>query len=719
MYTIQKINGITRFKLAMLFISTLLLSAFSASVQAFSTGWLTHPDHPPAQVRFMLTGEVDEINQQAYGLLEVKLDGDWKTYWRSPGEGGVAPLLDWSQSTNLSGLQWYWPTPAFYEQMGVMTLGYKHNVVFPMKLTFDDINEPLAFKGKLTLPTCTNICVLTDYQLDLPAITLTDANIDSEAQHLYQQGLAHVPKKSVPKKNGATEVVNVSFDYQSQQLQVQLAQSTAWKNPQILVDGAQVTDDYFSQPELQITNNVEGDVSRHLVTASYKVTNWLGKTDLVGKSVSITVSDALFAHELTATIDDKPLVENSSSGLLTIIVFALLGGLILNIMPCVLPVLGMKLNSMVASSSASKSTIRVQFLASAAGILTSFWLLAAGLLVLKFTGNAIGWGIQFQSPWFIGFMITITALFSANLLGLFEVQLPSRFSTSLAGKGDSSTVGHFVQGMFATLLATPCSAPFLGTAVAFAFGATVFEMWMVFTFLGLGMALPWLVFALFPSLVSLMPKPGPWMNKVKVIFGVMMLITTLWLLSLLSVFIGTLATVVIGLLLCAYLLFSVVRKQGKNTLIIILAVSIVSISAGLFIGSMTASKWATPLKDDLNWQPLNEQSIDEYVKQGKTVFVDITADWCITCKANKIGVILQKPVYPALQQDHVITMMGDWTKPSDKVTDYLKSHGRFGVPLNVVYGPNAPQGIPLPVILSSDDVIQALEDARGDAQNEN
>jgi suppressor for copper-sensitivity B len=685
-----------RLRLMMLLVSSLLLSSFSVSAQPVSTGWLTHPDHPPVEVRFMLTGQVDKSTHQANGLLEVNLEGEWKTYWRSPGEGGIAPALDWSESTNMSAVEWHWPTPTYYEQLGIMTLGYKHHVIFPMQLTLNDINQPMVFSGKLTLPTCTNICVLTEYELDLPAVTLGEFKTDATAQHLYQQGLANVPTQS-----DSTEVINASFDYDSQHLQVTLQQTNAWQDPQILVDGEKVSDDSFAQPSININDNI--------VTATYKVTNWLGKTHLAGKPVSITVSDALFAYELKAVIDDKPLVKSSSTSLLAMIGFALLGGLILNIMPCVLPVLGMKLNSMLTSFDLSKNTIRLQFLASAFGILTSFWLLASGLVILKLTGHAMGWGIQFQSPWFIGFMVTITALFTANLLGLFEVQLPGRLSTSVANKGGDSTLGHFVQGMFATLLATPCSAPFLGTAVAFALGASLFEMWMVFTFLGLGMALPWLVFALFPNLISFMPKPGLWMHKIKALFGLMMLVTTLWLLTLLVPFIGGLATIVIGLLFCVYLLYRIAKNKGKKTVIVILTLSLLLTSAGLVTASLTTEHWATLIEDDLTWLPLNKNSIDQYVKQGDTVFVDVTADWCITCKANKIGVILQDPVYSELQQESVITMKGDWTKPSDRITHYLKSHQRFGVPLNVVYGPNAPQGLPLSVLLSSDEVIQALE----------
>ncbi len=698
MFTIQKNKSIARLRSVMILTATLLLSLFAvpAMAQSLSTGWLTHPDHPPAQVRFMLTGEVDKVNNQARGLLEVKLDGEWKTYWRSPGEGGVSPVLDWSNSNNVSNLKWHWPTPAYYEQSGIMTLGYKHDVIFPMELTFNDINKPVNFSGKLTLPTCTNICVLTEYDLELDPIALTDIEANPEAQHLYQQGISNVPTQS-----NLTRIIAASFNHESQQLQLQLEHTDGWEKPQILVDGQEITDDYFAQPSITI----DGDIA----TATYKVTNWLGKTDLVGKSISITVSDAIFSHELSTVIDNKPFVERSSTSLLTIMAFALLGGLILNIMPCVLPVLGMKLNSMLASSQSTKRSIRLQFFASATGIISSFWLIAVGLLALKLTGNAIGWGIQFQSPIFIGFMVTITALFTANLLGLFEIQLPSLFSTSIANKGNNSTLGHFIQGMFATLLATPCSAPFLGTAVAFALGASTIEMLLVFTFLGLGMALPWLLFALFPNFVTLMPRPGSWMNKVKVLFGLMMLITTLWLLSLLTPFIGGFSTFIIGFLLSIYLLYRVGKTQGKNTVIAIIAVIVLTSSAALIIGSMTTKHWATPIEDNLAWQPLNENAINEYVEQGKTVVVDVTADWCITCKANKIGVILQDPVYPALQQKNIITMKGDWTHPSTKITNYLKSHQRFGVPLNVVYGPNAPQGIALPVLLNSDDVIQALD----------
>ncbi|GAL32041.1 membrane protein suppressor for copper-sensitivity ScsB [Vibrio maritimus] len=393
--------------------------------------------------------------------------------------------------------------------------------------------------------------------------------------------------------------------------------------------------------------------------------------------------------------------------------FALLGGLILNIMPCVLPVLGMKLNSIISGAGQSRKQVRLSFLASSAGIITSFLLLAGALSALKMAGHMIGWGIQFQSSGFIILMAVVTLLFAANLLGLFNIQLPSSMSTWLATKGDHSYSGHFIQGMFATLLATPCSAPFLGTAVAYALGASYVQLWLIFAFLGIGMSIPWLMFTVFPGLVKAFPKPGAWMNKLKLMFGTMMLLTSLWLTSLLSAFIGTTATVlIIGIVVIASFVM-VGKVYGRKAFILMSGLSVFALGGGLIVGSVTADSWSTPIVDDLNWQRLDAQSIPSLVAEGKTVFVDVTADWCITCKANKIGVVLQDPVYSQLQQANVVTMRGDWTTPSDSVTGYLQSYGRFGVPFNIVYGPKHPEGIALPVILTSDNVIQALNAANG------
>ncbi|WP_154140925.1 protein-disulfide reductase DsbD family protein [Photobacterium damselae] len=676
-----------------------LMMSLSVHASTLTTGWVHNPQHPPVAVRLMLTGEKNEANKTVEGLLEVKLDKDWKTYWRSPGEGGTAPSINWELSSNLNSVDWHWPLPKRYEFLGVETLGYKHDVIFPMTFHLDDMNKPVFLSGKLTMSSCTSICVLTDYELSL------DFNPEKlvpsvDAMVLYNKGNSLVPKPST-----AVELTQVSYDEAKKIVSIVATNKAGWTNPDVFVDGQSkpVKQTSFLTPKI--------DVSGEQLIAQVPVSSWFGTPKLVGEPLSVTITDKDIAVELSKTADNKPVIALQNDSLLKVIGLALLGGLILNIMPCVLPVLGMKLSSVISAKGLERRQIRAQFIASALGILVSFWLLAGFLALLKVSGQALGWGVQFQSPWFIGAMMIITGLFAANMLGLFEIRLSSNTNTWLATRGGNSYGGHFVQGMFATLLATPCSAPFLGTAVAFALGANYLTLFAIFTALAVGMAAPWLLIALFPQLANALPKPGMWMNTVKTIFGLMMLVTSLWLLSLMANFFSLKIVIVIGVIALALLLSQLWRIKGKRATLLTVGFLIIVTAIGLIIGSLTADKWAKPLPQDHHWTPLNVEQIKLDVAQGKTVFVDVTADWCITCKANKVGVILQEPVYSALDQENIVLMRGDWTKPSDYVTNFLQSHGRFGVPFNIVYGPAAPNGIELPVILTSEQVLDALKQA--------
>ncbi|MGR5282169.1 protein-disulfide reductase DsbD family protein [Photobacterium damselae] len=676
-----------------------LMMSLSVHASTLTTGWVHNPQHPPVAVRLMLTGEKNEANKTVEGLLEVKLDKDWKTYWRSPGEGGTAPSINWELSSNLNSVDWHWPLPKRYEFLGVETLGYKHDVIFPMTFHLDDMNKPVFLSGKLTMSSCTSICVLTDYELSL------DFNPEKlvpsvDAMVLYNKGNSLVPKPST-----AVELTQVSYDEAKKIVSIVATNKAGWTNPDVFVDGQSkpVKQTSFLTPKI--------DVSGEQFIAQVPVSSWFGTPKLVGEPLSVTITDKDIAVELSKTADNKPVMALQNDSLLKVIGLALLGGLILNIMPCVLPVLGMKLSSVISAKGLERRQIRAQFIASALGILVSFWLLAGFLALLKVSGQALGWGVQFQSPWFIGAMMIITGLFAANMLGLFEIRLSSNTNTWLATRGGNSYGGHFVQGMFATLLATPCSAPFLGTAVAFALGANYLTLFAIFTALAVGMAAPWLLIALFPQLANALPKPGMWMNTVKTIFGLMMLVTSLWLLSLMANFFSLKIVIVIGVIALALLLSQLWRIKGKRATLLTVGFLIIVTAIGLIIGSLTADKWAKPLPQDHHWTPLNVEQIKQDVAQGKTVFVDVTADWCITCKANKVGVILQEPVYSALDQENIVLMRGDWTKPSDYVTNFLQSHGRFGVPFNIVYGPAAPNGIELPVILTSEQVLDALKQA--------
>jgi suppressor for copper-sensitivity B len=691
------------------------LAVQSADFIQTSTGWLNSPLHKPVSVQMQLTGQVDKQQKTVDLLLDIMLEGDWKTYWRSPGEGGVAPTFNWQEeSQNITNINWFWPAPKRYPVLGVDTLGYKHKIHLPLTLDLQNLSKPTLLKGRFTIASCTTICVLSDYDIKL-AFTANDLIVDQDIAFNYAQAKGSVPilidqaQIKEGKNNVSINALQSYWDQNKQQLTVQINNQFNWNNPDLFVDLQQPELDgiFFSKP----TININGKQ----LTATFDASSWAGEVDLTSTQFHATVIDTNISAELISTTSHQPIVNlGEISNIFSMFLIALLGGLILNIMPCVLPVLGMKLSSVLGTHGIKKSHIRKQFLVSSFGIISSFWLLALFLLLLKLSGEALGWGIQFQNPYFIASMVAITALFAANMLGLFEIQLPSNMQTWLAKQGDHSYMGNYLQGMFATLLATPCSAPFLGTAVAFALGASTTELFVIFTALGLGMALPWLLIALFPSIALLLPQPGKWMGAVKLIFALMILATCLWLLSLLTSFIGLTYVIVITLVLLVLLFTLVAKKHGKRVLLIILASLLLISALGLLVSSLTAKHWASPLASDLVWHPLDTEQLKRHVEEGKTVFVDVTADWCVTCKANKIGVILQDPVYSALKADNIILMKGDWTVRSDKITHYLQSYGRYGVPFNIVYGPNTAEGIELSTILSSEAIVNAIATSQGE-----
>ncbi|MDD9914499.1 MAG: thioredoxin family protein, partial [Rhodospirillaceae bacterium] len=389
---------------------------------------------------------------------------------------------------------------------------------------------------------------------------------------------------------------------------------------------------------------------------------------------------------------------------------ALLGGLLLNLMPCVLPVLSIKLLSVVSYGGREAASVRFGFLATAAGIVTSMLVIAAALLGVKAAGMSVGWGIQFQQPVFLAFMALIVALFAYNLFGLFEIHLPQRLSDmSLRASDQPSAAGHFMTGAFATLLATPCSAPFVGTAVGFALSRDTLEILSVFAALGVGLALPYLAVAAFPRLATALPRPGTWMVVLRQIMGVALAATAIWLLTVIAVQIGTEGALILtamlvlmgGVLLIQRLPGS---RLGRHAGKAVFALSIAALA--LPVVHMPSGN-AVAVAESGRWERFDQAEIARLVASGKTVFVDVTADWCITCQVNKKVVLDTQPVASWLDSQNVVAMRADWTRPNQDVANYLASFGRYGIPFNAVYGPDAPQGIALPELLTSDIVVQA------------
>jgi suppressor for copper-sensitivity B len=331
----------------------------------------------------------------------------------------------------------------------------------------------------------------------------------------------------------------------------------------------------------------------------------------------------------------------------------------------------LKLSSVLGHGGGDDRHVRLSFLATAAGIATAFLALAASLSGLKLAGHAVGWGIQFQQPVFLGVLAALCLIFAANLWGWFEVPLPA-LAGDLALAADRRTVRHkmlgaFLTGVFATILATPCSAPFVGTAIGFALSRGTGDIFAIFLAMALGLALPYLAVAAVPGLATRLPKPGRWMLWLKKLLGISMAATALWLVWVLAGQTGVIGD-------------PPEERAGGG---------------------------------GFPWEKFDEAAIPSLVASGKTVFVDVTAEWCLTCKANKTLVLDQPNVSATFLVLGTELMVADWTKPDPAISTYLTKFGRYGIPLNVVYGPKAPQGIPLPELVTTDAVLAALKQASG------
>lgn len=653
---------------------------------AADTGWQVSPQNDHARIRFQAERDQNRIQ----GLLTVELKPGWKTYWRSPGEGGVAPKISWPEGVTDS---WSWPVPSRFDISGMTTQGYHDKVT--ILIVLDGVKGD-ALDGTLTLSTCSNVCLLTDYPLHLDFTQPVDADFRDAFDHAM---------RSIPGSSG------VSSDL------------TAW-----LADGNLVitgtTDGKWDNPGIYF-DPLEGDIlpgepviklDGHQLRVTVPVTDeWGDKpTSLEGKALSFVLTNGSKAQQTAMTVGATP-AAFAAPGTGKMMLFALLGGLILNLMPCVLPVMGMKLNSILHAGS-NKRTIRLRFLATSAGILTSFMLLAAMVTVLKLTGASLGWGIQFQNPWFIGLMVAVTFLFALNLFGVFEMLLPSATAGRLAATGGAGLGGSFCEGMFATLLATPCSAPFLGTAVAFALGAPLQTLWLIFLMLGVGMSLPWLFVALVPKTAMLLPKPGRWMNTLKVILGLMMLASSLWLATLLNLHLGdTIGQIVMLVLIVVALALFAMKGQTSSPLF-----WLVVISLSVFGGYQLRGLFNAPpvlatqsVEQTIPWQPLSEEAIENALAQGKRVFVDISADWCVTCKVNEHRVLNQPDIIAALSQPDVVALRGDWSQPSALIAAFLEKRNRYAIPFNEVYGPGIPDGETLSPLLDKRTLVTTLNNAKG------
>jgi len=405
--------------------------------------------------------------------------------------------------------------------------------------------------------------------------------------------------------------------------------------------------------------------------------------------------------------------QSYSIALISAVVLALFGGAILNIMPCVLPILSIKLISLVKHSGSEISKIRWAFLSTILGILSCFIVFAFCAFFIKLTGNSLGWGLQFQNPYFLIFLVVILVFFIGNLLGIFEITFNQILATfinkkiSTTEKQGDIFIANFLSGVLAVLLATPCSAPFLGSAISFALIQDFSIIMLIFLCLGIGFASPYIILSILPRLVYLLPKPGMWMLKVKQLMAGLLAATAIWLVYILSHNIGTVAALIVGIF--SVLLLTSLRIKSyflKFFTIVIIATIIFSAPTSFY-----EKRQITRSEYDRVWKEFDEVKISQLVAQGKVVVVDITADWCLTCKYNKFSVLADEEVVEKLKDDNIVAMRGDITKPNPDILDFLHRHHRFAIPFNAVYGPNAKMGLLTKELLNKKELLEFIDEA--------
>lgn len=686
----------------------LVFAAAGRPANAAATDWVNE-SHGSA--RLISAVEATGSSTQIDVGLELRLTPGWHTYWRSPGDAGIPPSIDWNSSENFAGAEIAWPAPKRLPSLGGLeTVGYEDGVVLPISVRLVQPGAPLHLHAEVDYASCKDICIPYHASLDL-ALPSGLARPGAEAP-LLAEARARVPADL---SAAHLDLLGAAVESKSGNavLSVRLASTgIPFSSPDLFIEGLQKGAP--GRPETTLSDAGKTVTLRVPIAGE-------PATAIAGKSLKVTVVDGARAAET----DIAPILGSlpplaADAGRVAVLGLALLGGLILNLMPCVLPVLSLKLLALAGYAGADRRAARLGLLATAAGVIVTFGLLAASLILLKAAGSAIGWGIQFQQPWFLTGMALVTTFFAASLWGWAPIVLPTGIADAIGSvRGRGRFTNAFLMGGFATLLAASCSAPFVGTAIGFALARGPMDIALVFGALGLGMAAPFLAVAAVPGFIRYLPRPGRWMIWLERVLGLALLGTAVWLLSVLGFEAGTEPALVAGGLLALLLAVLAWRRRRPDALAkrslgaVAIGLAVVAVLGPSLRSEAVSPKAAGSQAEAGQWQQFDEFSLRGMVASGKTVLVDVTAAWCLTCKANELMVLDRSPVADRLRDPRVVAMRADWTRADPRITAYLQSFGRYGVPLDVVYGPSAPQGIPLPELLTSGVVMDALARAGG------
>ena len=642
--------------------------------------------------------------------LRIRLAPGWHTYWRNPGDAGVAPDLDLALPKGATAGPIGWPAPQRLAEGPLMTYAYTGEVLLPLTITPAPAAAPAAGTPAPSTPTlqdggmtiaadarwlvCKQICVpeQAHFTLKLPANDLSAGQAAPSAQAvLFAAADRRIPRASPWPAHIA-------------------ADGTLWLRGAEL-NVANVTSAWFIP---SVAGTLEDTAAQPLSTASGGLTLTLKPgpafkpgVDLDGVLAVLDRSGQETDVAVHATPGAPP--QDPAMPLVQALGFAFLGGLILNLMPCVFPVLAMKALGLAAG--AAHGRMRGNALSYTAGVLLAFAALGGALLIARAAGAAAGWGFQFASPVFVAAMAWLLFGVGLNLSGVFEIG--SRLAGAgqhLAARGGHS--GSFFTGLLAVLVATPCTAPFMGVAIAAALAAPPAETIVVFLAMGLGLAAPYALFAAVPALGRLAPPPGRWMDRLRQGLAFPMYGASAWLVWVVSQEAGPAGVLgcVAGLVLLGFAAWvgGLAQQETGRTRRFAQAVTVAALLVALAVLSGIGEAPSAPLPTDAGTEAYSATRLAALRAEGRPVFVNMTAAWCVTCLVNERVAISSTPVRDAFAAHHVAYLKGDWTRQDGAITAFLREHGRDGVPLYVYFPPGEGSPEVLPQILTEQTVLRAI-----------
>ena len=664
------------------FISALF---FFTKSMALETDWSLGIE---SQVRLISPLTHNDNQSQIHIGLEYQLQEGWKTYWQSPGDGGFPQEITWKNSKNLKKLEIKWPTPKEFDILGIKSIGYTDHVIFPLKLQLQDPTQNTFVVLDINYLTCKDICIPGNAHLQL-IIPSGQAELTEHFFNL-EKSLSKLPQEILDMSFLDNINTNIYVDKKFISFQLKTKAKNSLKNPAVFLHtkyGLPVVN-----PKIKLSPN------RKNLQSNFIFDKNLIQNNTINAQFIVVDHNESYVLNQTITVQNKNIFANKSY--LLILLIAFLGGIILNGMPCVLPVLSLKLLSMLHHID-NPLSIRRSFIITSLGIIFSFILLAVSFIMLRHSGINIGWGMQFQQPIFLMIISLILVFFSLNLFGLFEIPIP-RFmnAKTVSALQENFYTRDFFSGFFATIMATPCSAPFVGTALTIAFTESSIMMLSIFIFMGIGMASPYLLISFFPRLLDFLPKPGSWMLYLKYTMGFLLIATMVWIGNILLNHFNYYFIFASIFLLVLILFFTYFIKQTK---LILLTSAIIFFSLPNFSIFHT-----TNTKIDLDWLDLTSVNIENLIERENILFIDITADWCATCQFNKINVLNSESIKELFKEYNVIKIRGDWTKPNTLIEAFLQKNKKFGIPLNVIYSKDYPKGIILSELLSVKEIVETI-----------